>query len=135
LHTQQGADLGERMAHALDSALRHSRYVVLIGTDCPSLTVNTLHRAGDLLDQDMDAVIAPAMDGGYVLLGSRRFSSELFSSIAWGTDTVMQATRNRLGELGWLWQELARHRDIDRPADLQQLSTNHVFQDLFEEKR
>ena len=133
LHTQQGVDLGERMAYALNSALRHSRYVVLIGTDCPTLTIDTLHRAGDLLYRGMDVVVAPATDGGYVLLGSCRFSSKLFSSIAWGTDTVMQATRNRLEKLGWLWRELAEHRDIDRPQDLQQLSTNHVFQHLFEE--
>lgn len=133
LHTQQGADLGERMAHALNSTLRHSRYAVLIGTDCPTLTVETLHRAGDLLDEGMDAVVAPATDGGYVLVGICRFSPVLFSSIAWGTDSVMQATRNRLEKLGWLWRELAEHRDIDRPPDLQQLSTNHVLQHLFEE--
>src|SRR3989344_6042489 len=37
LHTQQGIDLGQRMAHAIDTVLRYKRYVILIGSDCPSL--------------------------------------------------------------------------------------------------
>ena len=121
LHTQHGTDLGERMAHAIDNAMQHGRYVILIGTDCPSLTVSTLKQAGDTLKQGMDAVIAPARDGGYVLIGVKRSSPDLFDAITWGSDSVMQTTRDRLKELGWQWRELAEHQDIDRPEDLEHL--------------
>jgi hypothetical protein len=130
LHTQHGDDLGQRMSHAIDSALQHSRYIILVGTDCPSLTANTLQQASLALQQGHDAVIAPATDGGYVLLGVTRSSPDLFDSIAWGSDSVLQTTRNRLKKLGWRWYELAEHRDIDRPEDLEQLSANQTFRSL-----
>jgi len=38
LRQQQGNDLGERMANALQEALAHYQQVVIIGTDCPELT-------------------------------------------------------------------------------------------------
>src|SRR5512144_2291410 len=37
LYRQQGADLGQRMRHALSVVLRQAPYAVLIGGDCPSL--------------------------------------------------------------------------------------------------
>lgn len=130
LHTQHGTDLGKRMSHAINSASQHSRYVILIGTDCPSLTINTLQQARDVLKQDTDTVIAPASDGGYVLIGVKRSSPDLFDGITWGSDTVMQITRNRLKQLGWQWHELAEHQDIDCPEDLEHLSTNQTLRSL-----
>lgn len=127
LRTQQGIDLGQRMAHAIDTALQYSRSVILIGTDCPSLKAETLQQAVSTLHQGVDMVIAPAADGGYVLLGVTRSSPDLFNLIAWGTDSVMQTTRDRLSKLGWRWHELAEHQDIDRPEDLEQLLTNQTF--------
>lgn len=130
LHTQQGADLGERMKHAFDTALQQSKSVILIGTDCPTLTVDTLENAADILFQGMDSVVAPAMDGGYVLLGLTHSSPDLFDMVPWGKDTVMQITRERLKKLGWNWHELAEHRDIDRPEDLDYLDTLKLFPGL-----
>jgi len=130
LHSQYGQDLGERMANAIESALQYSHDVIIIGTDCPSITVNTLQQAGDMLKQGVDAVIAPASDGGYVLLGLTRSSPVLFESIAWGTDSVLQTTRDRFYILGWQWRELAEHQDIDRPEDLEQLMTDQTFRSI-----
>jgi len=130
LHTQLGTDLGERMAHAIAATLHHSRHVILIGTDCPSLTSETLNGAAKLLDQGVEAVIAPALDGGYVLLGVSQPCPELFASIDWGSDAVMQSTRERLRMLGWKWHELAAHRDIDRAEDLDSLPVKRSFPTL-----
>ena len=134
LHSQYGQDLGERMAHAIESALQYSHDVILIGTDCPSLTVDTLQQAGDILKQGVDAVITPATDGGYVLLGLTRSAPELFESIAWGSESVLQTTRDRLRKLGWQWQELAEHQDIDRPEDLEHLMTDQTFRSILMSK-
>lgn len=115
---QKGDDLGARMCHAISSALLDADHVIIIGTDCPGFTVRYLANAIRVLEQGTDAVLGPAADGGYVLLGVRRGTPQLFNGIAWGVDTVLEHTRQRMRNLGWKWQELAVLRDIDRPEDL-----------------
>lgn len=118
LKQQQGAGLGERMANALFDTLRESPYALLIGTDTPSLSHDDLHAALTALRCGCDCVLNPAADGGYVLIGLRRVDGTLFSDIEWGSERVLDATRQRLQELGWQWRELSTHHDIDRPEDL-----------------
>jgi glycosyltransferase A (GT-A) superfamily protein (DUF2064 family) len=65
-----------------------------------------------------DAVIYPARDGGYVLLGLARTDASLFSDIAWSTDTVAATTIARITELGWSLFVGETLIDIDEPADL-----------------
>jgi uncharacterized protein len=65
-----------------------------------------------------DAVLGPAADGGYFLIGLRRAQPQLFRGIAWGSAKVLDATRARLRQAGLRWQELAIHPDLDRPQDL-----------------
>ena len=115
---QAPGDLGQRMASALESALRDSDFVLLIGSDCPVLDGDYLLSATELLDKGADAVVGPAEDGGYVLIGLRRFDARLFDDIPWGSDRVMQLTRRRLQALGWCWEELPPLWDLDRPDDL-----------------
>lgn len=117
LHQQQGADLGERLARAASAALGRAAAVLLIGTDCPELSSDYLGLAQERL-QDQDAVIGPAQDGGYVLLGLRRMAPILFAGIPWGGDQVAAETMARLDRLGWRWSTLPRLHDIDRPEDL-----------------
>ena len=122
LHEQHGAELGERMYHAMSSRLEQYPHAVLVGSDCPSLTPDVLRETFTALDRGMDAVIAPAEDGGYVLLGLRRMHHNLFTGIPWGTDQVMAVTRRRLEQLNWQWLELPRQWDVDRPEDLARLA-------------
>jgi len=121
LHVQQGADLGERMAHAFAQALRQWRYVIIIGTDCPVLTAAQLQAAADALREGHDAVFAPAEDGGYALVGLAREAPQLFAGIVWGGSDVMADTRMRLREGGLRWRELATLWDVDRPDDYRRL--------------
>jgi rSAM/selenodomain-associated transferase 1 len=118
LRTQQGEDLGARMAHASRTALETASYAVIIGTDCPDLTAHDLRAALDALQQGHDAVLGPAEDGGYVLLGLRRTAPLLFENMPWGTGQVLALTRARLKRLQWRWHELPARRDVDRPQDL-----------------
>lgn len=123
---QHGQDLGDRMANAFDSALGHHPYAVLIGTDCPAMTADYLTRAFALLDGGVDAVLGPAEDGGYMLIGLRRMDKRLFEGVTWGTDRVLGETRERLTELGWRWQELETLWDVDRPEDLERLMATYT---------
>jgi rSAM/selenodomain-associated transferase 1 len=121
LQVQQGEDLGDRMCHGAETALRTVKMVVLIGADCPLMSAAHLQQALDWLSTGEDAVLGPAEDGGYVLLGLKRNDPRLFSGISWGSGKVLDCTRARLKELGWGWQELPELWDLDRPADLKRL--------------
>ncbi len=121
LHTQQGEDLGARMAHAFASALGRGGHAVLIGTDCPILDGAHLDLAFDTLAQGHDAVLTPAADGGYVLIGLSRLSPLPFTRITWGTSKVYRETTAHLERLGWRWRELEKLWDIDTASDLDRL--------------
>lgn len=118
LKTQIGPDLGERMRFAAESSLQEGGLVLLLGGDCPSLNVSHLLQALDWLESGGDAVLAPAEDGGYVLLGLKKLSERLFQEIPWGGDQVLAITRDRLRDLAWHWRELETLWDLDRPADV-----------------
>lgn len=118
LHTQAGADLGERMCFAVEQALKRSRHVVLIGSDCIDLNVADIDLALDKLAAGYDVILGPAHDGGYYLIGLNRLYRQLFTDIAWGTERVLQVTRERVARLGLDLYELPVRRDLDRPEDL-----------------
>ena len=117
LAAQGEGDLGQRMSRAAQRALRHAQRVVLIGTDCVEMSPSLLRAAAEALDQ-ADVFMHPTADGGYALLGLKRFDPALFTGIAWSTATVAQETRARCVALGWTLLEGASLHDIDEPADL-----------------
>lgn len=123
LHRQRGEDLGARMLYAAADALSRGNAVILVGTDCPLLDGTYLRRALAALD-DRGAVLGPAEDGGYVLLGLRRAVPALFSNFPWGTDRVAAITRDRMEALGWDWEELPILWDLDRPEDLRRYESS-----------
>ena len=120
LREQRGRDLGERMEAAFEAALGENAALVVIGSDCPALTPARLREAAAAL-ADHDAVVAPAEDGGYVLVGLSQRVPGLFGGIAWGGPGVMRATRARLEAAGTTWKELETLWDIDRPDDYARL--------------
>jgi rSAM/selenodomain-associated transferase 1 len=124
LRQQCIGDLGQRMNHALNRTLTKGGYAVLIGGDCVSLGIAELRAALDRLAAGRNAVIGPAADGGYVLIGLGQRCPALFRSIAWGTPVVLAATRRRLQRAEADWAELPLGWDIDTPNDLRRLHRN-----------
>ena len=122
--TGQGpGDLGARMRRAFERVLASAQAALAVGCDCPALTAQHLREASAALAAGHDAVLAPAEDGGYVLIGLARVHSSLFERIRWGGPDVIEHTRARLTGLGWRWLELATLWDVDRPEDLARLAT------------
>lgn len=117
---QGDGDLGERMATAAQRTTARGENILLIGTDCPALDVVRLRCAAASLRQN-DATLFPTADGGYSLLGLKRFHRELFDNMPWSTATVARHTLERLAHLRWSVQVHAVLHDIDEPADLQWL--------------
>lgn len=116
---QPDGDLGDRMLAAIVESAAPGGTLV-IGTDCPAFTVSHLRTAAAMLAAH-DAVLYPAEDGGYVLVGMRHAAPEAFTDMPWGGATVMELTRQRLRTLGWTWSEPATLWDVDRPEDLTRL--------------
>ncbi len=122
ISAQGEGDLGARMARASERALLRHERVLLIGTDCPALSARRLREAAAALESH-DAVLHPALDGGYPLLGLRVFHPGLFSDMPWSTAAVAELTLARMQAQNWsVWvgDVLA---DIDEPTDLIHLPT------------
>jgi len=118
LATQPDGDLGARMLTAIRAA---NGPTLVIGTDCPALAPDHLLAAATHLRNGIDAVLIPADDGGYVLIGMRKPQPAPFADMTWSTDTVAAETRRRMARLNLSWREPARLWDVDRPEDLARL--------------
>ncbi len=115
---QGDGPLGVRMRAAFRAAFASgARRVVVVGSDLPELSTALLRRAFECLEA-REAVVGPARDGGYYLLGLARPLPGIFEGIAWSTPGVLAATLQRLRATGVepaLLEELA---DVDVAADL-----------------
>lgn len=118
-HAQVEGDLGFRMAQAF----RHTfaapgvTRAVIIGTDCPQLRMEIVQKAFEVLN-DYPAVIGPAADGGYYLLGLREEMPCLFEGISWSTDRVLIQTLDALNNCGIGYALLPTLQDVDTETDL-----------------
>lgn len=117
LRRQPRGDLGRRMAVALAEVLREgAAAAVLVGTDCPSLASADLRAALAALSRH-DCVLQHANDGGYVLIGARRFERRALAGVRWSSGLEFAQTRRRLARLGLDAGELPGREDVDTPAD------------------
>jgi len=121
---QAGADLGERMANALNFGDgQDGTASVLIGTDCPPIDQDYILQAFDFL-ADSDVVLGPAEDGGYGLIGlsagrlARGDWLPLFEGIPWSTNAVTTMTSAQAKVLGVSVALLKEIWDVDYPEDV-----------------
>ena len=115
---QIGSDLGARMENAIEMAFVEGyKRVSIIGTDCIELTTQIIVNAFETL-RTKDAVVGPAVDGGYYLLGMNRFIPELFREKEWSTNSVCKDTINDFSRLSINYHQLSMLRDVDTEADL-----------------
>lgn len=121
LRPQASGDLGLRMHEALAAALAEHDGAILVGTDIPGMTTEDLLTAARELEGGADAVLGPARDGGYWLIGVRRVDRAIFDGVSWSTSGVLAETRARMVALGWRVAEIATRWDVDRPEDLRAL--------------
>ncbi|MCP4887330.1 MAG: TIGR04282 family arsenosugar biosynthesis glycosyltransferase [Rubripirellula sp.] len=128
--TQQNTgSLGSRMHHWFKQRLADhpDNTAILIGGDCPNLGIEEIETAIRLLRRHQ-VVLAPAIDGGYTLIGLRgpwrsgtKGHDVLFEQIPWSTDSVLRITRERIREAGFSLAELPTMADIDNREDLDHL--------------
>ena len=120
---QAGHDLGEVLLGAAQGLLaaRHDS-VLLVNGDSPTLPPRLLLQAIDALRASSDrAVLGPASDGGYYLIGLKHAHVRLFSEITWGTASVFDETCARAKEIGLPVTVLPEWYDIDDEESLRWL--------------
>jgi len=119
IQPQRGATLGERLAHATDSAFAEGmRRVIVIGTDSPWIGHLLIEEAFSVMHRT-DLVLGPTADGGYYLVGLAKPAPELFRGISWSTSQVLDQTRANARALDLTVSLLPEGYDIDRLTDLQ----------------
>ncbi len=117
---QNGNDLGERMLNSFKELFDQGfTRIIIIGSDCLQLKTETLKEAVALLESNA-AVIGPASDGGYYLLGLTKFYPDLFINKPWSTDQVFERTINDLINQGISYALLEELSDIDDGTDLEE---------------
>lgn len=109
-------DLGEKMRAGFKEAFEHHQKVVIIGSDCASLSPQVVQMGFDALNQH-PFVLGPALDGGYYLLGMRQFTPGLFEDIPWSTGQVAELTLAKMQEVGGHCHLLPTLSDIDYAED------------------
>ena len=117
---QHGRDLGEKMKNAFVHAFSDGvEKVLLIGSDIPDMSIPLLNEAFNALDSS-DAVIGPANDGGYYLIGFNRasFLPDIFQGIVWSTDSVFDDTMKVFVKSGLSVHALRVLTDVDTFEDL-----------------
>ena len=115
---QRGASLGERLVHACRWAFAAgASRVVVIGSDAPELSAAWLREAVESLDR-CEAVIGPATDGGYHLIGFTKLHPALFHRMPWSTAALLDRTLARARQLRLRVHRLAPVSDLDTPDDL-----------------
>ena len=121
--TEQGAgDLGDRLHRAfVRSRAGGAERTVIVGADAPTLPPGRVEEAFRRLATGAAAVVSPADDGGYVLIGLADPSSALFDEIPWGGSEVMETTRRRAEVEGIVLLEIAPWYDVDESESLGRL--------------
>ena len=107
-----------RDAHA-DAGARRA---LILGADAPTVPRRLVEEAFFRLTSGADAVIVPAHDGGYVLVGASSPVPRLFEGVAWGTPLVAETTRNLARDTGYILAETAPWPDVDVASDLARLA-------------
>ena len=126
-YVQCDGDLGVRMDYAVSIPFKNEfKKVVIIGADCPSLSAAHIQQAFDALDSH-DFVIGPSTDGGYYLLGMKKWNRWVFASMPWSSPELLAATQALFESKGVAWKALPELTDIDTLEDLQHSNLSAII--------
>ncbi|WP_298950237.1 TIGR04282 family arsenosugar biosynthesis glycosyltransferase [uncultured Nonlabens sp.] len=122
---QNGEDLGMRMENAFYEAFKNHDHVIIIGSDMHDMSQADLDHAFKQLRSN-DAVIGPAEDGGYYLLGfTKKLIDGVFKDKEWGTETVLEKTLINLKDVNYAKLEV--RNDVDYYEDIKDIPAFQPF--------
>ena len=122
--TQGHGDLGRRMGRVM--AVMPPGPVVIIGSDIPGIQPNHIRDAFRVLGA-YDAVLGPAEDGGYWLIGLRRRPAlkDIFGGVRWSTAYALADTRSKF-PVHWRVAVLEVLTDVDDSGTYSALKQGRV---------
>ncbi len=117
---QPTGDLGHRMSYAIDQVLASGApAALLVGTDAINLDADDFCRAAEaLISAEADAVLQPAYDGGYVMIGARKPLGSSLKGTDWSSGKELGQTEIKLIKQGFKTLLMESRLDIDEPADM-----------------
>ena len=121
-------DLGKRMEQAFKLGFeRGYEKIVIIGSDLYDIEGRDFYKAFEALNSN-EAVIGPAADGGFYLLGMKRMIPEVFENKNWGNDTVLKSTLKDLEK--YTFTQLEEKNDVDYLSDIENIEVFKQFYNL-----
>ncbi len=119
---QEGVNLGEKMRRAFEGRFADGyRRVVIIGSDSPSLPKEYIEKA---FQSTADLILGPSTDGGYYLIGMTGQTADVFSQVAWSTDSVLADTLKTVESADISLDLLPVWYDVDEIEELRFLKTH-----------
>jgi rSAM/selenodomain-associated transferase 1 len=116
---QSEGDLGERLEKILRLALKRCKIVIAIGGDSPGIPASFFESARKAL-QTADAVLGPAADGGFYLIGLKDCPVGVLAGIQWSHSTTLTTTTAKLEKFGMKtvlinpWFSVNEYPDLER---------------------
>ncbi len=112
---QRGDGLDERLAAVFEDAQGPT---LIVGMDTPQITPELLGRvAAALAEDEVDAVLGPAEDGGYWLIALDDPVPDAVRGVPMSQDDTLVEQRRRLAELSLRVHETVTLRDVDHFDD------------------
>lgn len=126
-YTQCSGDLGVRMDYAFSIPFKNEyKKVMMIGSDCYALTTAHIEQAFAAL-KEHDFVLGPAEDGGYYLIGMKKWNRWVLQNKTWSQHVLFNETITDIRDRNGSVHLLETLTDIDTINDLQDttlLTTN-----------
>lgn len=117
-YLQAGETLGDKMKDAFRRMFEKDyEKVIIIGSDCYELTAEIIESAFEKLNEG-EAVIGPAKDGGYYLLGMKKIIPGVFENKEWSTASVCSDTIADFEKAGIRFSFLPLLNDVDTAEDV-----------------
>lgn len=121
-------DLGKRMEQAFKLGFKKGyEKIVIIGSDLYDIEGRDFYKAFEALNSN-EAVIGPATDGGFYLLGMKKMIPEVFENKNWGNDTVLKSTLKDLEK--YTFTQLEEKNDVDYLSDIENIEVFKQFYNL-----
>lgn len=114
---QEKGDLTDRQRQLFREAERRGERAVLIGSDAPHLSIETIEEAFQALD-DYDLVFKPTHDGGYCLIGMSGPYDEALEGVEMSTGSELDGIIARAENFGLKSKLLEPTFDVDVVEDL-----------------
>lgn len=126
---QTGNDLGQRMKNAFSKGFSEGyQQIIIMGTDLYDIKTADIEFAFSTLENH-EAILGPAEDGGYYLLGLTHLIPNLFENKNWSTPSVLPDTLNDLTNINY--KLLQKRNDVDYYADIEyHPAFSHFFTEL-----